>query len=104
MDRERGEKSGYNVIKLVTNTYIYSGFGTSGDPVTGGSASISNNSFTRDGSAVDDATAFDALPAGEYTYVISAGYESYYADFTKTVKKVSGNRTLKKVTFEVVAP
>jgi hypothetical protein len=53
---------------------------------------------------VDDAVAFDNLPEGEYTYVISVTYESYYADSTETVKKVSGTRTLKKVTFEVVAP
>jgi GH25 family lysozyme M1 (1,4-beta-N-acetylmuramidase)/uncharacterized cupin superfamily protein len=94
-------KSTYNTLKKV-KVYVYAGTDTSADPVTGGYASISNNSYVLDGSTVDDAVAFDELSEGKYTYVISVTYESYYADSTKTVKKVSGTRTLKKVTFEVV--
>lgn len=94
--------STYNVI-TEARVYIYSGFGTSGTAVTGGSASITNNSYTLDNSTVDDATSFGDLSTGKYTYVISAPFYSYYASDTKTATKVSGTRTLKKHYFTVIS-
>ena len=92
----------YNVI-TEARVYIYSGFGTSGTQMTGGSDTISNNKYVLDGSSIDDATAFGDLPVGTYTYVITAPFYSYYADINESVAKVSGTRTVKKAYFTVVS-
>ena len=68
--------SSYNTLDTV-KVYIYSGFGVEGDPVTGGTASVTNNRYVLDDSSIDDATSFGKLTKGTYTYYIGVKYTSY---------------------------
>ena len=84
------------------NVSIYQGIGTSGNMITGGFDKVSDNKYVLDNSSIDEATAFDKLGNGQYTYVIQATYSSYYAKTTKEVAVVSGSKTLKKEYFVVI--
>ncbi|MBQ9762506.1 MAG: hypothetical protein IJV82_05450, partial [Oscillospiraceae bacterium] len=95
-------KSTYNTLGTA-KVSIYSGFGTSGEIVTGGSDTITNNKYVLAGSAIDDATSFGDLPLGQYTYVIQATYTSYYAVSAKELGTITGTRTIKKAYFTVVS-
>ncbi len=83
------------------SVYIYSGQNISGDPVTGGSAAVSNNKYSLSGSTIDDATSFGDLTTGVYTYAISADYTSYYASAKKEATAVTGSVTLVDHVFSV---
>ena len=93
--------SSYNTLGTA-KVYIYSGFGVDGDPITGGTASVTDNRYVLDSSSIDDATSFGDLPTGTYTYYIGVTFSSYYAESAKVLGTVSGTRTLKKHYFTVV--
>ena len=101
----------FNVTGTITSSYttitearvyVYSGFGTSGTQVTGGVDTIVNNYYELANSPVADATSIKDLPAGQYTYVITARNNCYYASDTKTAKLANSTRTLLKHYFTVV--
>ena len=57
---------------------IYSGFGQTGTYVTGGTDTVSGNTYTLKNSTIDYATAFNNVSVGRNTYVVSASYKNYY--------------------------
>lgn len=93
--------SSYNTLGTAT-VYIYSGTSTSGTPVTGGSASVSDNKLVLANSAIDDATSFGSLATGLYTYSIKVTYTSYYAASKNVLGTTTGTRTLKTHYFTVI--
>ena len=94
-------KSTYNKLSSVS-CYIYSGYGTNTQAVTGASDTPSGNSYTLKGSAVDDGTWMGPLAVGNYTYVINAGYTNYYAEGATTLKTNSGTVQLVNEYFAVI--
>ena len=80
----------YNQLTNVTVS-IYSGTSIQGLPYMTVSANPSSNSYNLLNSTIDNNLKFSSLPAGVYTYVISAGVKSCgygssgYIDFNKTV-------------------
>ena len=95
-------KSDYSGL-TEASVYIYSGFGTSGTAVTGGSAAVSGNSYVLDNSTIDYNTSFNGLTAGKYTYSIAAKYTNYYATGATTMKSTSGTVSLMKEYFMVIS-
>ena len=95
----------YNDLSSIS-CYIYSGFGSDTDPVTGTSddpAMTTNGiSYVLKGSAVDDATWMGALEVGNYTYVLSATYLNYYTTSATTLASNTGTLTLMDEYFAVV--
>ena len=94
-------QSSYNQLTEAEG-YVYSGFGTSGTKVTGGSGTASGNSYVLDGSNVNNATAFSDLGTGKYTYVISASYTSYYAKSATELGTNTGTKSLNTTYFVVI--
>ena len=84
------------------SVYIYSGYGTSGTPVTGDSDTVGGKSYTLDNSAIDFNTSFNSLTAGGYTYAISAKYTNYYATDATTLASTSGTIDLMTEYFMVI--
>ena len=93
--------STYNTLKSVA-VYVHQGFGTSGTKKTGASASVNGKSYTLDSSSIDNNTAFDALSAGKYTYVISADYLNYYAKSAQELGTNTGTKYLMTEYFMVI--
>ena len=93
-------KSSYNQLNKAS-VYVYSGFGTDGSQVTGYSDSVSGNSYPLADSNIDYNTAFNKVPAGNHTYVVSVTYTNYYTDGATTLK--SNNGTLQLATEYFVA-
>ena len=83
--------------------YIYSGFGTSGTPVTGDSASVSGKSYVLDNSTIDYNTSFGSLSVGKYTYAITVDYTNYYATDATTLASTSGTVELMQEYFMVIS-
>ena len=90
----------YNQLTEIS-AYVYSGTDTSGTPVTGGAESISDNSYSLEGSAVDKQVKFAELRPGTYTYAVYASYQNYYADTEKTHGSNEGKVCLFTATFTV---
>ncbi len=86
--------------------YVYSGFGSDTEAVTGTSdtpvASPSGINYVLKGSTVDDKTWMGALAVGNYTYVLSAAYQNYYATSATEIASNSGTLTLMDEYFAVV--
>ncbi len=85
------------------SVYIYEGFGTDANAVTGGSAAVSGKSYTLDGSTIDYNTSFNTLTAGSYTYAISTKYTNYYATDATTLASTSGTADLMAEYFMVIS-
>ena len=75
----------------------------SGDPVTGGADSVSANSYSLMNSAIDGATAFNQITAGDYTYDVAAKYVNYYASDATTLGTNTGTVSLLSQPFTVEA-
>ena len=84
------------------SVYIYTGFGTSGTAVTGGSAAVSGTSYVLANSTIDYKTSFNSLTAGKYTYAISAKYKNYYATSGTAMTSTTGTVSLMKEYFMVI--
>ena len=88
------------------SVYVYSGTNTSANPVTGHNVDVNliGRSYSLGGSLIDANTCFDQLPAGKYTYVVSASYENYYAVSAKKLSEPNkGTEELYKATFNVTS-
>ena len=94
-------KSTYNKLSSVA-CYIYSGYGTNSQAVTGASDTPTTNTYTLKGSAVDDGTWMGPLAQGTYTYAITAGYTNYYAEGATTLKSNTGTVNLVTDYFTVI--
>lgn len=78
--------SQYNQLNSAA-VWVYSGFGTSGSQITGGTDTISDNQYDLENSDIDFACAFNEIPTGNYTYAISVNYTNYYAEGATTLKE-----------------
>ena len=95
-------KSTYNTLGTL-KVQVFSGVDTSGTPITGGSATVSNNNYSLAGSAIDYAVAMDDLSTGLYTYLITVTFSSYYAKSPTELGTATGTRTVKRHYFTVVS-
>ena len=95
----------YNNLSSVS-CYIYSGFGSDSEAVTGTSdtptMTTSGISYVLKGSKVDDGTWMGPLTVGNYTYVLSATYLNYYTTSATSLASNSGTLTLMDEYFAVV--
>ena len=94
-------KTTYNELSSVA-CYIYSGFGTNTEAVTGTSDKPSSKSYTLKGSAVDNDTWMGTLETGNYTYQITATYTNYYSVGATTLKSNSDTLVLVDEYFAVI--
>ena len=76
-------------------------YNAQGEKETGGSASVSGNSYQLKGSTVDNKTEFDKLTVGSYTYVVSASYKYCYATSGKTYETKTDTIPVFQGTFKV---
>ena len=86
---------------LSVSAYVYAGTDTSGEPVTGGSDSVSGNHYELRKSNIDNKTKFGSLAVGTYTYSVAAEYVQTHVEDGKMVKS-TGTATLFQCTFVVV--
>ena len=93
--------STYNQLNTAA-VWIHSGFGTAGTKVTGGSDTVTGNSYSLVNSTIDYATAFNEVSTGKYTYAISANYTNYYASDSKTLGTNTGTVYLMTEYFVVI--
>ena len=93
--------STYNRISNVS-AYVYKGFGTSGENLTGTSVSVSTTSYNLAGSAVDDATWMNVPDLGPNTLQIKMQYQNYYVS-GGTLKSNGGTMTLATDYFMIVS-
>ena len=93
--------SKYNKLSTAA-VYVHEGFGSTGTKVTGASDSVASNTYTLKGSNIDNATAFNQVPLGENTYIISADYINYYVEDGE-IKSNSGTVNLVEEYFVVVS-
>ena len=75
---------------------------TSGSKMTGGTDSVDGYSYALVNSAIDYATAFDTLATGNYTYVISASYQSYFVNDGTNLMYAYGTMELAREYFVVI--
>ena len=94
--------SKYNRIDTAA-VWIYDGFGTSGNAITGYSDNVGSFSYRLDNSAIDYNTAFDQVGVGDHTYEISCTYTNYYAEGATTLKSNTGTIRLVEEYFVVVS-
>ena len=94
--------SQYNRLTTAV-TYIYEGFGTDTDPVTGDSDSVSGNAYTLQGSNIDYNTSFGSLNTGKHTYYIAVSYINYYLDDEGVIRSNTGTIDLMEEYFMVVS-
>ena len=91
----------YNRLNTAV-TYIYEGFGTDSNPVTGDSDSVTGNAYTLKNSNIDYATSFGDLNTGKHTYYIGVNYVNYYVDDNGSIQSNSGTIDLMEAYFMVV--
>lgn len=94
-------QSKYNTLTSVA-VYVYSGFGTGGTVITGDSAQATDNYYSLLNSTIDYNTAFNQVPLGNNTYVITADYQSYYVNDGQVVDH-TGKVTLVEKCFVVLS-
>ena len=103
--------SGFNVTGTVNGPYnkltdvtltVYNGFGTTGSKAMTCSATPSGTSFALAYSAIDSGSKFGSLTTGQYTYVLTASYQSYSANGPTTLNSHSGTVTLASEYFMVI--
>ena len=95
-------KSTYNDLTKV-GAYVYAGNKVSGDPVTGGAATVNGTSYSLKGSTVDSKVLFNELGTGTYTYAVYAYYKNYYAKDEKTSASNTGKVCVYTATFKVTS-
>ncbi len=91
----------YNQLTAVS-AYIHDGFGTSGATETGYRATVSNNTYTLAGSAVDENTWMSVMDKGPYTMAITAEYKNCYVENDTTLKTNTGKILLAEDYFMVI--
>ncbi len=91
----------YNRLTEVS-VQVYSGLTASGNAVTAGTATLSDTSLELSGSAIGKTLAAETLDVGNYTYVITATYQSYHATDATTLQAHTGTVTLMEEIFAVV--
>ena len=84
------------------SVWVHSGFDREGVKITGDSVTPSGSTYTLKGSTIDSNTVFDQLPAGKYTYVIRAGYNSYFISDDYRLMYAYGTKDLMSQYFVVV--
>ncbi|MBQ3215621.1 MAG: hypothetical protein IJB11_05850, partial [Oscillospiraceae bacterium] len=97
-----GTLSSLNNKIPTASVYIYQGFGTGSNPITGDSDAVSSNNYALKNSLIDYNTSFGDLTAGPHTYAIAVDYENYYAVDGETCERNSGTLTLMESYFMVV--
>jgi len=93
--------SQYNRLTNVA-CYVYKGFGTSGDSITGYSETISGTSYKLQGSKVDENVWMSLPNNGPNTLQITTQYINYYVTGGTTLKSNSGKIILATDYFMVI--
>lgn len=91
----------YNQLTAVS-AYIHDGLGTTGATETGHRVTVSNNTYSLAGSAVDDNTWMNVMGNGPHTMAITAEYKNCYLVNDTTVKTNTGKVVLAEDYFMVI--
>ena len=94
--------SKYNQL-VTASTYIYKGFGTGTEIITGDSDHVTSNAYTLKNSNIDYNTSFGSLTTGNHTIAIGTTYKNYYATSGTTYEMNSGSVALAEEYFMVVS-
>ncbi len=91
----------YNQLTAVS-AYIHDGLGTTGATETGHRETVSNNTYTLAGSAVDNNTWMNVMGNGPHTMAITAEYKNCYVENDTTLKTNTGKILLAEDYFMVI--
>ena len=94
---------GYNQLEQVS-VGVYNGSSMLGTMLTGGTDTVSGNVYNLTGSTVASNTDFTQLSSGDYKYMITADYTSYYAVSSKELGTHTDTKVLVNSDFTVGEP